>query len=264
MPNIDPHENVYTIKDAAKRFSVKPSDIYQAIKNEELPASQIPDGLGRHGWKYMIFENDLKKWINGDTEEEPIHINASFTPISELLKEGQSMTAEEMQKKLDNAVVDEPVLMTVEEAAKYIGWSTWKVRTLIKKGELLFEKQPRHGGYPNFTYAILKDSCDAYIAEHGKGTEITYKPRKKNTEDIVEPVEKKEEPKEIIAPVEVAAGVEFTISGMDDIIASINQAFKQSCTSEYAKGFDAGYKKAKEEFEQKLSKLKDLLKEYVE
>lgn len=246
----DPNEHIYTIKDASKHFGVKAYDIYQAIKTGTLNASQVPDGLGRHGWKYMIYENDLKKWINGDEKEEPIHINASFTPISELLKEGQSMTAEEMQKKLDNAVVEEPVLLTIKEAAKYIGWSDWKVRVLMKEGVLLFEKKPRLGGYPSFTYMILKDSCDAYIAEHGKGTGITYKPREKNMENMVDPqdtvatVEIEEEPKEIVAD-----GV--ASSKFEDLIASLRISY--NCA--YKAGYEDGYDQARKEFEAKLKEV---------
>lgn len=254
--NYDPHEPSYTIKDASKIVFRKPAEIYSAIVRGELNASQIPDGSGRHGWKYMITESDLRKWINGDEKEEPIHINASFTPISQIFKEGESMTGTEVQKKLDNAVVDEHILLTVEEAAEYIGWSTWKVRTLIKEGVLLFEKEPRkNGGHPSFTYAILKDSCDAYIAEHGKGTGITYKPRKKNMEDIAEPqdtvatVEIQEEPKEIVTPIEVAAGV--ASSKFEDLIASLRISY--NCA--YKAGYEDGYDQARKEFEAKLKEV---------
>lgn len=239
----DLNEPSYTIKDASKIIFRKPADIYKAIVRGELKASHISDGSGSRGWKYMIAESDLKKWINGDQVEEPLHINASFTPISQIFKEGESMTGAEVQKKLDNAVVDEHILLTIEEAAEYIGWSTWKVRTLIKEGVLLFEKKPKHGGHPNFSYRILKDSCDAYIAEHGKGTGITYKPRKQNAEEAVE------EPKEIVAPV-VSNG-----SGIDDIISVINRVMDETRISEYDKGFKDGYNKAKKEFENKIKEV---------
>ncbi len=256
--NYDPREPIYTIVEASQYFCIKPSDIYTAIKNGELKAMQIADGSGKHKWKYMIHESDMKKWVNGNEEEEPLHINASFTPISQIFKEGESMTGAELQKRLDNAVVEEKVLLTTEEAAEYIGWSTWKVRALIKKGELLFEKQSRNGGCPTFTYAILKDSCDAYIAEHGKGTGITYKPRKKNTEDIAEPqdtvdaVEKQEEPKEIVKPDIVETPVvESASSKFEDLIASLRISY--NCA--YKAGYEDGYDQARKEFEAKLKEV---------
>ena len=238
----DPHEAAYTIKDASKRFCRKPYEIYQAIKNGELRASQISEGTGKHGWKYMIFESDMKKWMNGDEKEEPIHINASFTPISELLKEGESMTAEEMQKKLDNAIVEDDAEFDIKEAAEYLGYSTARIKYFIKSGTLAAGKvYDKHIGGPNgFKYVIRKIVCDAFIAEHGKHTpekKSPYKPRKKKEEvkpDIVE------------TPV-----VESASSKFEDLIASLRISYNLA----YKAGYEDGYDQAKKEFEEKLKEV---------
>lgn len=238
----DPNERIYTIKDASKHFGVKAYDIYQAIKTGTLNASQVPDGLGRHGWKYMIYENDLKKWMNGDEKEEPIHINTSFTPISELLKEGQSMTAEEMQKKLDNAVVENDTEFDVKEVAEYLGYSISRIKTLIKYGVLDAEKvYDKHVGGPyGFRYMVRKSVCDDFIAKHGKHTpekKRPYAPRKKKEAvkpDIVE------------TPV-----VESESSKFEDLIASLRISYNLA----YKAGYEDGYDQARKEFEEKLKEV---------
>lgn len=238
----DPHETAYTIKDAAKRFCCKPYEIYQAIKNGELQASQISDGTGKHGWKYMIFESDMKKWMNGDEKEEPIHINASFTPISELLKEGQSMTAEEMQKKLDNAIVENDAEFDSKEAAEYLGYSTSRIKTLIKYGVLDAEKvYDKHVGGPHgFRYMVRKSVCDDFIAKHGKHTpekKRPYAPRKKKEAAKLDIVE---------TPV-----VESASSNFEDLIASLRISYNVA----YKAGYEDGYDQARKEFEEKLKEV---------
>lgn len=157
-------ESWYTLEQIYYRFGVRASKVRYAVNHGYINAQKVTASRG-DGYKYLVQESSFLKWLKNPPkrgrrkaepgpivtthyirEEEPLVIK-DFTPIGDILKEGQTMSVGEIMEKVDNAIVEEPKptyseenfgdgWVTVSEAATLCDRHRTVVNTAILDGSL--------------------------------------------------------------------------------------------------------------------------------
>ena len=278
MPT-DPHEPIYTLEQIYERYGVKEGTVRNAIKKGYISAIEVHNS--RSGYKYMVRKSIfLSWWKNPDMhkrgrrkpgpiiaehylrKEEPLVIKKDFTPVSDILKEGDNMTIGEIKDKLDKAIVEEvkeekPMetivdttdlivkpwevgegWMDVMDAVRESGYSSWTIHHAIKTGAIKAFNDAvcdgngsKKGGKK---YYFRREEFDAWIA--GKKARNTVKEAK----EVLK--------KNAIESDDISEAVELVRSVLDETCSKIRK-------DSYQSGYDDGYQAAKKYYEDKFKEI---------
>lgn len=163
----------YSLEQIYIYFGIRESKIRYAIKVGNLKVQQVTMSRG-DGYKYLVEGSSLNNWLANPPkrgrkkavpgpivtthyirEEEPLVIK-EFTPVSDILKEGQTMSVGEIMEKVDNAIVEEAKPTYSEEN---FGDGTWvnlvEASTLVETNKGTIRSAIYTGKLP-----AKKMSCD--------------------------------------------------------------------------------------------------------
>ena len=263
----------YTLEQIHHHFGIRESKTRYAIKCGRLKTIKVTPSRG-DGFKYLFEESSIREWMRNPTkrgrrklnpgpiisehyirEEKPLVINKEFTSVEELLKEGETMTVGEIKDRIDNAVVESEVFgdgwVSVEEAAMLSGKEKSTIKRAIKNGTLKASKYHCNPpGKYDFKWMIRIEYIDPWASELRKRT------KKK----------KKEEKPEVVAP-PIVSNNEGEKSFVE-VFEALRVAFYKELDAVRKKGYDSGYSNgydtAKNEFNDKIRDIRNILGEDAE
>lgn len=108
MTYTDPHEPIYTVKQAAVIYGIKRSTILSAIRRGAFETMISANGKGGHGFNYGIPQHAIEEWINNKDAHIRGRKKCDVPPIIEQHYLGEKTPNTKEKIRIEDILSDKP------------------------------------------------------------------------------------------------------------------------------------------------------------